>query len=77
LVLLRNTLIDASIFNNSIYNDLLNNLSQTLYLYGFKITPQYNIALYSALKNIYNKDTDLLNNMFKNFNENKSGEKYQ
>jgi hypothetical protein len=52
-------------------------LSQTLDLYGFKITPQYNIALYSVLKNIYNKDTDLLNNMFKVFNENKSGEQYK
>jgi hypothetical protein len=77
LVLFRNTLIDASVFNNSIYNDLLNNLSQTLSLYGFKITPKYNIAMYSVLKDIYNKDTDLLNNMFKAFNENKSYNKYK
>lgn len=77
LVLFRNTLVDASVFNNSIYNDLLNNLSQTLNLYGFKVTPKYNIALYSALTNIYNKDTDLLNSMFKNFNENKSYKKYK
>jgi len=77
LVLLRNTLVDTSVFNNSIYNDLLNNLSQTLHYYGFKITPKYNVAMYSTLKDIYNKDTDLLNNMFKNFNENKSYSKYK
>jgi hypothetical protein len=52
-------------------------LSQSLSFYGFKVTPKYNIALYSALKDIYNKDTDLLNNMFKIFNENKSYKKYK
>jgi hypothetical protein len=77
LVLLRNTLVDASVFNNSMYNDLLNNLSQTLHSYGYKITPKYNIAMYSTLKDIYNKDTVLLNNIFNKFNENKSYSKYK
>jgi len=70
-------LIDTTVFNNSIHNDLLNNLSQTLSLYGFKITPQYNIAFYSSLKNIYNKDTDLLNSMFKALNENPTYDQVQ
>src|SRR5271167_4508924 len=77
LVLLRNTLVDVSVFNDSIYNDLLNNLSQAIHYYGFKITPRHNIAMYSTLKDIYNKDTDLLNNMFKYLNTNKSYNKYQ
>ncbi len=71
LIFLHNTLVDLSIFNNIIYNDLLNNLNKTLSVYGFKIGNQYDVNLYAML-NVYNKDTILLDNLLNVFNKSNS-----
>jgi hypothetical protein len=63
--------VDLSIFNNIIYNDLLNNLNKTLSVYGFKIGNQYDVNLYAML-NVYNKDTILLDNLLNVFNKSNS-----
>lgn len=71
LIFLHNTLIDLSVFNNIIYNDLLNNLNKTLSVYGFKINSQYDINLYSLL-DVRNKDTKLLNDLLNVYNNHQS-----
>lgn len=71
LIFLHNTLIDLSVFNNVIYNDLLNNLNKTLSVYGFKINSQYDINLY-ALLDVRNKDTKLINDLLGTYNNNQS-----
>lgn len=71
LIFLHNTLIDLSIFNNVIYNDLLNNLNKTLSIYGFKINSQYDINLYSLL-DVRNNDTKLLNDLLNVYNNRQS-----
>lgn len=63
LVFLHNTLVDLAVFNNAIYNDLLNNLNKTLVLTGFKINTVYDADLHVLLKK-HNKDTTLLDALF-------------
>ena len=46
--MLHNTLVDISLYNNVLYNDLMQNLDKKLSTYGFKITQQFNAALYSC-----------------------------
>ena len=71
IIFLHNTLIDLSVFNNVIYNDLLNNLNKTLSVYGFKINSQYDLNLY-ALLDVRNKDTKLINDLLGTYNNNQS-----
>lgn len=71
LIFLRNTLVDLSIFNNIIYNDVLNNLTKTISAYGFKVGSQYDINLYSLL-NVRNKDTKFLNYFLNPYNKSES-----
>jgi hypothetical protein len=83
LLIWHNTLVDLSINNNIIYNDLLNNLYNNLSLYGFKVSKFYNIKFKSIYwtkslfhnieqpkwKSQISKDTDLLNNLLKDQNK--------
>jgi hypothetical protein len=68
LIMLHNTLIDITSYNNLLYNDLVNNLNKNLSVFGFKITQQYNIGLYSCWF-FNNKDTNILNKLLNIYNK--------
>jgi hypothetical protein len=90
LLIWHNTLVDLSINNNIIYNDLLKNLYDNLSLYGFKISKLHNTEFKSVYwiksqwyqvknpswKSQILKDTDLLNNLMKKQNKALSLDKY-
>ena len=68
LIMLHNTLIDITQYNNLLYNDLVNNLNKNLSVFGFKVTQQYNIGLYSCWF-FNNKDTNILNKLLNIYNK--------
>jgi hypothetical protein len=68
LILFHNTLVDISVYNNTLYNDLIKNLNNTLSVFGFKVTNQYNINLYSCFF-INNKDSTLLHKLLNIYNK--------
>jgi hypothetical protein len=67
--MLHNTLVDLSINNNIIYNNLLKDLHLDLSLYGFKITPLYNIDLYKIISFYTNNDSKLLHSLLNIYNK--------
>jgi hypothetical protein len=68
LIMLHNTLVDISLYNNVLYNDLIHNLDKNLSTYGYKITQQYNAALYSCWF-LNNKDTTMLHKLLNIYNK--------
>jgi len=68
---LHNTLVDISLYNNTIYNELLKYLHLNLDIYGVKLSDlaySSNINLHQVY-NIKNNDTLLLNHVLKLYNK--------
>jgi hypothetical protein len=68
---LHNTLVDISLYNNTIYNELLKYLHLNLDIYGVKLSDlaySSNINLHE-IYNIKNNDTLLLNHVLKLYNK--------
>jgi hypothetical protein len=64
-------LVDVSLYNNIIYNDLLKYLHLNLDIYGAKLSDialSMNINLY-AIDDIKNNDTNILNDLLKAYNK--------